>query len=323
VRVITPAIVILFCVTSFATLECNAAKLLRWKLQPGQQFQVQVAQNSKTKTTVNDRTVKMSLDMLMDMKWTVDSVDQMGVATISQMFTRMRVDMDAPSVGKVSFDTAKETKPGELTEGLSDALDALIPRPAKEGEPQRETPTFSVLVNPRGEIVKVDIPKETAAAIKKATASSKLRHLLSVDGLTQLLQQSLATLPDEAIDPDHQWSLETTTPSPLGVLKQTHKYTYRGAVQRNGQPVDQIDVVTELSLEPSKDAAAKKLKIKSHKQSGSLFFDAEEGRFVATDIQQTLVSETPFRDLRIIVSVETTSQTEISTVESPANDKSD
>lgn len=322
-RVITQAVVVFLCATSLATLECSAAKLLQWKLQPGQQFQVQVVQNSKTKTTVNDRTVNMSLDMLMDMNWTVVSVDQKGVATISQMFTRMRVDMDAPSVGKVAFDTAKESKPGELTEGLSDTLDALIPRPAKEGEPQRETPKFSVLMNPRGEIVRVDIPKETAAAIKKATASSKLRHLLSVEGLTQLLQQSLAKLPEEAIDPDHEWSLETRTPSPLGVLIQTHKYTYRGTVQHEGKSVDQIDVVSELLLEPSKDTAAKGLKIKSQKQSGSLFFDADAGRFVATNVQQKLVSETPFRELRIIVSVETISQTEISTIESPTRAKSD
>jgi len=277
----------------------EAATLLRWKLREGQGFQVQVVQNSKTETTVNDRTVKMSLDMRMDMTWTVDSVDQMGVATISQKFTRMRIDMDTPSVGKVVFDTEGENRAGELTEGLADALGPLM------------NAKFSVQMTPRGEIVEVDIPQETAAAIKKATATSKLRQLLSVEGMTQLLQQSLAKLPDKAIEPDHQWTVETTTPSPLGLLKQTHKYTYRGAVQRKGASLDKIDVVTDLTLEPSKEAAAKKLSVKSHQQSGSLFFDADAGRFVATDIQQTLVSETPFRDLRILVSVETTSKTEL------------
>lgn len=286
---------------SFATSSpiAEAATLLQWKLREGQEFQVQVVQNSKTETTVNDRTVKMSLDMRMDMKWAVDSVDQMGVATISQKFTRMRIDMDTPSVGKVAFDTEGENRAGELTEGLADALGPLM------------NAEFSVQLTPRGEIVKVDIPQGTVAAIKKATAASSLRQLLSVEGLTQLLQQSLAKLPDEAIEPDHQWTVETTTASPLGLLKQTHKYTYRGTVQRMGAPVDKIEVVTDLLLEPSKEAAAKRLSVKSHQQSGSLFFDSDAGRFVATEIQQTLVSETPFRDLRILVSVETTSKTEI------------
>jgi len=286
----------------------EAAQLLRWKLQPGQQFQVQVTQNSKTETTVNNRTVKMSLDLLMDMTWDVESVDQAGVATVSQMFTRMRIDMDAPSVGKVSFDTDNETKPGELTEGMAEAIGPLM------------NAKFSVQMTPRGEITHVEIPRETVAAIKEATTTSKLRQLLSVEGLTRLLRQSLARLPQEAIEPGEQWDLKTTTPSPLGRLQQTHRYTYRGTVQREGKSVEKIEVATDLSLEPSKDTAAKKLTVKKHEQTGALFFDAEAGRFVATETQQSIVSERPFRDLRIVVSVDTTSRTAISPVE-PADDE--
>lgn len=308
-RLLTAAIVVLVFASQLPT--ATAATLLRWKLQPGQRFQVQVTQNSKTETTVNNRTVKMSLDLLMDMTWAVDSVDQQGAATVSQMFTRIQVNMDAPSVGKVSFDTAKKTKPGELTEGMAEAIGPLI------------NAKFSVKMTPRGKITEVEIPKETVAAIKKATTTSKLRQLLSVEGLTQLLRQSLATLPEAAIEPGEQWERQTTTPSPLGRLHQTHKYTYRGTVDREGKPIEKIDVATNLSLEPSKDITAKKLTVKKHEQTGTLYFDDEAGRFVATETHQSIDSERPFRDLRIVVSVDTISRTEISPLDSPANSQAD
>lgn len=304
------AVLYLLCALLITSADAHAATALRWKLAAGDQLDVQVAQTSKTETTVNNRTVKMSLHMVMEMKWLVESVDQEGTATISQMFTGVRIDMDAPSVGKVSFDTAQETKPGELTEGIAAAIGPLMK--AK----------FSVQMSPRGEIIKVDIPKETIAAIKKASTTSKLRQLLSVEGITQLLQQSLAKLPEEAIDPDHKWSMKTTIASPLGQLNQTHNYVFSGMEQRGDKQVARIEVVTDLSLEPSEETAAKKLSIKSHKQSGSMFFDLEAGRFVATDIRQSMVSETPFRDLKIVVSVDTTSETRISPVEASADENS-
>jgi hypothetical protein len=274
-------VVMVFTAALFTTAATpsRAEELLRWKLNAGETLHVELAQKSELETNVANKPVKMKLDMGFGLKWQVESVSETGVARIAQSFTRLRLKMELPKQDPVEYDSAAETKPTGPAKDVADAVGPLIG--AK----------FFVSMNDRGEIVDVKLSDE-AAKLLETPAAARWKETISKEGLTDLLRQSAAVLPEKPVAKGASWTVPTSSKSPLGPLKLSHKYTYQGAEERGGKMLAKIAVQTTLELEASKG----KPQLKEQKHSGLLYFDAEAGRFVETEVNQELATEAPYRD---------------------------
>ena len=279
-RPLYPVVIVFAAVVITIAVPCSFAdELLRWKLKAGETLLVDLAQKSELETNVANKPVKMKLDMGFGLKWQVESVDEAGTARIAQSFTRLRLKMELPKQDPVEYDSAAEGKPTGPAKDVADAVGPLIG--AK----------FFVSMNSRGEIVDVKLSDE-AAKLLESPAAARWKDTFSKEGLTDLLRQSAAVLPEKPIAAGDTWTVPTTSKSPLGPLKLSHKYTYQGAEERGGKMLEKIAVETTFTLDEPKG----KPQLKEQKHSGLLFFDAEAGRFVETEINQELATESPYRD---------------------------
>jgi hypothetical protein len=265
-----------------AASSAHGEQLLRWKLKAGQALQVELTQKSELETTVAGKPLKMNVEMLMGLAWQVEAVDEQGIARVAQSFTRLKLKLDAPRQDPIEYDSSAQTKPTGPAKDVADALGPLIGA------------RIFVSLNDRGEIVDVK-PSDEAAKLLDSPAAARLKETFSKDGLTDLLKQSAAVLPEKAVEPGATWTVPAASQSPLGPIKLTHKYTYVGSEVRSGRPLEKISVETKLELQEAKG----KLKLIEQKQSGLLFFDAQAGRFVETQIDQELTTEAPYRDTTV------------------------
>lgn len=274
--------------------QLHAEKLLRWKFAEGDQWKVRITQVSKTDTRAGIRPVKMTIDMSMDMDWSIQSVKD-DTATITQRFTRIALKM-TPSDGKaVEFDSSSESKRTGISKAIGESVAPLL------------DVDFFLTVNNRGEFVEVSLSDEAKKKLDSIPKDSNLKSIFTQEGITDLLQQSAVVLPKDAINEGDEWKTKTTAKTPIGELTQNHTYTYVGSNQgdEEGAPaVEKITVTSTLDLKAPKTSGSK-ITIKEHTQTGQLLFDADAGRFVETSISQKIVSELPYRNLNIKSTVET------------------
>ncbi|MCH7725125.1 MAG: hypothetical protein IH991_01400 [Planctomycetes bacterium] len=282
---------------AFCHVAGGQEKLLRWKFKKGQTLNVVISQTSHTETTVKDTKLTMDLSWNMEMTWTVEKVGQDGSAEMTQSFTRMTIEMTLPKVGTIKFDSAAKEAPEGFAEEIADRIGPLIGA------------QFKVKMNNRGAIVEVHFPEEILKQLEESQPSSNLKGLLNRDGIDKMLRQSVALLPEKPISKGDRWKVANDTPSPIGVLRQSHEYTYAMTEIRDNTPLEKITVNSKIEIVPKKNEPASKTKLKKQQQSGVLYFDHEAGRFVESSINQELTSETPFGDLTIHVKVKSSMKT--------------
>jgi hypothetical protein len=291
------ALTIIF-VSWFAVAACPEVsadgKLLRWKFQQGDRFHVMLRQTSVHETRVNNRPLKMTLKMTTELDWIVDSVDEQGRGVITQSFRRMALLMDNDQGESIEFDSASQGQSRGLAKEIAQRISPLIGL------------KLQVTMNDRGEIVDTSFSKEAEKILEAESKDGQIRKLFSKEGLTQMLRQSAAVLPEQPVSPDDTWTVKTASKSPIGDLDQVHNFTYEGEEQKNGHTLQKIVVETSLALAKSKGNSEPSMKLEDQTQTGTLYFDAEAGNFVASTIDQKFTSQTPYREMIIRSTVDST-----------------
>ncbi len=297
----------LLVVTSLACLMLSTSaargeKLLRWKFSEGDRFDVAVVHRQDHESRVN-KTRKVSVETTMQLHWHVTSVDQDGTAVMQQKFTRLALQMSLAGQ-EIKYDSASKERLPEEAQSIADRMGPLIGA------------AVSITMNDRGEIQDVQLSDEAKEALQAAAESSKFKGLLTQQGITNLLSQSAPVLPKDPVDEGDGWTEETKTQTPLGSLNQKHEFKYEGTKEREGQSLDFITVKSTLQLEKKAGEGNPKMTLTEQEQTGEFFFDAEQGRFVATELRQKLETETPYRDRKIKTSVDSLMTMTISKSES-------
>jgi hypothetical protein len=282
-----------------AAADARAQTLLRWKLQPGEKFRVEFSQKSDLETTVGTKPLKMSIDMTMDMNWSVDAVDQQGVAQLTQSFSRLAMKMDIPGTGAIQFDSAAPAPAAGPAKDIAAAVAPLIGAP------------FVLKMNDRGEILEVKLSDEATKAFEAAAADARLKSVFSKESISETLRQSSAVLPEKPVQMGESWNVVTQTASPLGLVKQASTYTYDGTESRDDRTLEKIKVESTLTLDKQQDPSSPKIVLKEQQQSGTLYFDPAAGRFVDSEITQKLTTETPYREMIIRTKASSTMQMKI------------
>lgn len=274
---------------------------LRWRFQPGEKLLVKIEQQTRTETEVNARPITMTVNMLFEMEWSVDSVDEAG-ARMTQEFTRIGLSATTPGAGAVEYDSQKDKNPTGAARDIASGVSPLLGA------------RFQLSMSHRGEILEVSIPEPTAAALAAIPASSRVQTLLSKPVLSDMLRQAAVILPAAPVPLGHQWTTESEATTGLGLFKLTSHYTYRGPSPEVGPHVERIETETtaELKSPMSKGPAGQpRIQIKEHEQKGVMLFDSEAGRLISGEVRQRLVTQQPYREITIVATTETTTKTSI------------
>ena len=283
----------------FIALPTHAQTTLRWKLQTGQKLAVVVTQTTKSEVVYSGKKTATQIDLAMDLSWRVSGVEN-GQFRLEQSLDRLSILLDSPSAGRVQYDTAQQTKPTGSAKDIAAALEPLLGA------------RLEITMNDRGEILAAKPVKAADAAAPDAAATT----LVSNDSIQQLLRQPLAVLPEQPLNKGDSWSTTSQLTTSLGPATQTTTYRYAGPTDVEGTKLEQITVTAALKVTPS---PAAKITVKEHQQSGAVLFDAAAGRVVSAEQKQKLVTERPYRETTIVVTLDSTQETKVAPAkESPA-----
>src|SRR5262249_11034826 len=134
-----------------------------------------------------DKTPKMDSHHVIDVVWTIQSVDADGKAKMTQRIERVRLAMDTPKT-RVQFDS----KDGKAADATLEPVRALIGL------------ELAVTMDARGEISEVKLPDD-ALKVLKGPKTAGLGELFSSEGLKKMLNESVLPLPHGAVAKGKSW----------------------------------------------------------------------------------------------------------------------
>jgi hypothetical protein len=273
---------------------------LRWKLSEGEQLVILVEQHTTSDVSFSGKQLSTTIDLKLDMLWEVTAVKP-GEIELKQTIRQIQLKLQPAGAAALEYDSASKAWPAAQARDLATAISPLIGA------------ELSVTMNGRGAIQEVKAANEAAEQLL-AGESAAGRAAFSKAHLRQLLGQSLIIFPEKSVAEGDSWTSDTNLTAALGEFKRQTTYTLAGLEEREGTSLAKIESTTK--LEPvapqgggtaAKPAAAPK--VKSHEQTGTILFDPESGKLVEANETQELVTERPYRDTTIVVSLKSEQKT--------------
>lgn len=283
-----------------SVVDCSPAAAqtsLRWKFAKGQSFTVDGTQQIEVETRIKNKPSRAYLEVAMKLAWQVDEVDDEGVATLTQSFTRLAIKTTAPEAEPIVYDSDANTRPTGAAKAIAAGIRPLVG--AK----------FTVRMTPRGDVVEVQLPKETEEALATLPDDHQLKQVLSAEGLQKLFRLGGGLLPEKEVSSGDSWPADATTDTPYGKLVQEGKFTYAGEETVLGRALQKLELSAMARLEPKADAPVN-LRSLEQTKSGTILVDAEAGYVARAETRVTSTSVRPFRDQPIQIKV--TAVTELS-----------
>jgi hypothetical protein len=243
---------------------------LQWKLKAGDvlNYKNESEQRMTAKSTGRQR--KQTRSEVIYYHWTVLSVSNEGVAEINHKIDRVTIRLDVPPYVPFAFDS--KSPPAEVPEVFEAEARQLKAIVGAE---------FNFQMKPTGDISNIRIPESTLKAFRDALPPDKeSQAMFSEQGIKDTLTQvTPSAFPEGPVEPGKNWSSKPTKqvmPGWTTVIDRV--YTFQGA-DPSSPKLMVIGMDTRLSLEPTE---ALTVKIRSQEAKGTLTFDAELGRVVAT-----------------------------------------
>lgn len=259
--------------------------LLRWKWSPDSEWVAEFHQQVTTDSTFGAKTLRLAIDSRFTQRWRVRSVDAQGAATLQQSYTKIAVSVDMGMGNTITFDTDQPATPLGETRRLADALQPLV------------GPTWTLVVSPRGEVLRLEPSAEAKAAAELAAKNSVAQPLFASDGAIGLVRQAFTPLPEEAVMPGGGWRSSLPWKASFGVGEISNQYTYEGVRPNDGSSVAAVRVESRIDAKPGPGKVTKGRELKEQKIAGLLLFDMAGGALVESRQTQSLRSESRVRDV--------------------------
>lgn len=256
-----------------------AEKLLRWNFQSGQALQIELDQDVDMSTDAMGNSMRSSADMGMTLAWRVREVNADGVAQIDQTIDRIRMKMIMPGSAAVEFDSAAALPDNAMGRHMAESINPMI------------GVRFAQQITDRGEVVDMQLTEEGAKDLQAATGAP-VQEAFSHEGLKTLLSQAALVLPKHPVKPGDSWEGTSEMDSPIGTLAVKTTYTYRGTEKLDGRPLERIDLVIAVKFAGGPNATGLEVKVAQQNNTGTMYFDAAFGRFVSSDVVQSMTMET-------------------------------
>lgn len=289
---------LLLVVAALSSREMANAQELRWKLQKGENFQLQMKQQTNSIVSLTSRKLNSTVDLQVNVSWEVKSAEQ-DQFMIEQTIDSIRIEMKGPDGQPVKYSSAEKVAVVGAAKDLQAAVSGLLGM------------KFSLTMNPLGAISSAKrITPEVNAAI--GTGEAAKIAALSKESIEQLLLQPLLPLPQTSVGSEGSWTDEKKSKAALGDVKLTRTFTLAGTEDRAGKPATKITIQGELTLTPLAAAPKNAPQLKQQSHTGTAWFAKEAGRLVAVESTQRLVTESMYRDSMITVDLTTNLSTTLS-----------
>jgi len=248
---------------------------LRWKFQPGQEFQQTIVQDTKLTTVAAGQNIDTTIVQTMDLAWKVGEVGDQGIADVAQELTRIRFKMSNVAMN-LEFDSNSDR---ELT-----GQEALLAGAFKT----MANAKFQTKINPRGQVVEAAVSQETLNRLKSAPNLGQLGNMVSEEALVGIVKQTMVAFPEDAIEVGATWtdSLEMQMPQ-FGKVTSNSNLTYAGPTELEGKTLERINMQLTSNLVPDASAMAK-INMKDQTASGVLYFDNAAGRVSHSELVQDM-----------------------------------
>jgi hypothetical protein len=290
------ALVVVGGLVSFA--RADDAERLRWNFQAGQRSDYVGTQELNIELTARGRPTQIHHKQTIDMTWLVESVDDEGNAQVVQTINRMRVKGDGGPAGDVDLDSAARDKSGD-GKVAADETEKVGKR--GDDETANDEPLFLLVrqplrltIDPRGEIVDVELPDALERRLKEA-GSEEEAFLLSKDNLKQFTSMNTLVFPAGPIARGDTWKKESDVPDPMtGKQHVTTTYRYEGSEEIAGTRLEKI-AASAKAAPPKLPRGTPQLTVKEQSSKGTIYFDRSAGRIerLKMDTKTTVEIDAP------------------------------
>jgi len=247
----------------------SAASPFRWRLEPEQNYQLQVNWTSGLSRPSFEITQRAQAQL----NWKILGVDEAGNIELIQTLTGVSQTIDCPSVGPVSFDSRASAEPPGVVGDL-----AAYWRPLMGVESRQR-------LSPRGEI----LPLAEGVSVPQPKDTSLLRHDFNQETWRAILRAGFPVFPEAKLGVGENWvqKVETELPSvPTRCTWQT-QYTYVGTEEgEEATPLEKFRLACQLNIEPAAEVPL--IEIQSQTSDGELLFDAQAGYLVKSWLNHNL-----------------------------------
>lgn len=268
------------------------ARQVRWQFAVGDEYQVVLEQQTAITTNIDTRRKKIGNVMQLMMDWKVEAVDE-DLITINQSIRRIHLKTDTPTkngIRTTEIDTDVDEEQSELGLELLKQVRPLV------------NADFKVAISPRGEIVNVTVPQESMDALRNAPASMRLREVLSVAGLQELIGQAALVFPDQAIKPGDTWKSTAQIKNAFGTVERLNIYTFDGAQEREGISGLEFSMKSEIDVAAPDDENAL---IDKYAGNGSFWFAPTAKTMLESRFENSMQTRRTRRDRTILTSIST------------------
>ncbi len=244
---------------------------LKWKFQPGQKFDLQLAQDMTITMAFQGQAINQKIRMGMDLLWDVKDVNPEGIATINQQFTRIRMNLDSP-VGKIEIDTNNQQHEGPAAQ-IAEQLRPLVGA------------TVTQKMDPTGKVIEAMLDEKAKEAL---AGNPQVQQMLGENGVKDLFAQSMATLPSKPVNVGDTWKVKSSSKNQFGAVELDADYTYQGMAEHNGKQMAKLGIKGTMNMAKDPMEQQVKLGIKDSDITGTAWFDVEAGRLADTSLQQKM-----------------------------------
>jgi hypothetical protein len=277
----------IFAVVLATTAYCHAQTLLRWKLKPGDTLTLEIDQHTDSQVGFSGKSAKTQIDLKLKLSWKVAAAGDSGF-TIRQSVEQISEKITTQDMGVIEFDSAATARPAAQARELAESIKPLIGA------------EFELVMTPRGEITSATPVNDVAKAVL-AKADKSTQGASSQEGLQQMLKRPLMILPEKEVKPGDAWTVSSDRATAAGPLKL--ETTYRL------ESVDDKSVAMIAMTAKAQAGPGSKTTIKDHQHSGTISFSLADGRMLEIDQEQKLVTERPYRETTITVTLDSTQKT--------------
>jgi hypothetical protein len=282
-------LILSFVIGHWSLVIAASAAELRWKFSSGDEFVARIEQKSEVDSSLGGAApTRMTMESGLELAWKVVAVDEQGAAVISQRFQRLRMKLEMPKSGVISYDSASEAKPAGDAKAIAAAMQPLLDAEIK------------LTISPRGEITSVEPGEAAQRIVEGLEGSNPLKTLLSKEGLSNVLRQMVVVLPEGDVQPGEKWPRVASLSTALGKFKQTTTFELLPPDAASPE-VSRIESVSHLELEEPAVAKSRPAALKKQQQKGLILFDQAAGRLRSAEVEQELVTSSQLKDTPIQV----------------------
>ncbi|MBW3542654.1 MAG: hypothetical protein KY476_20515 [Planctomycetes bacterium] len=247
---------------------------LRWKFEDNQTIDYEIVQKMNMHMSVQGQNVDTTMDQTMNIGWHVKNVEADGSARIEQTVRRVRLTMKNPFLN-VEYDS---DKPDEAADegpagNFKKIFGALVGK------------TFKLTMTPQGAIEDMELPEGIEEALPKAQPG--FAAPLDKESLKRLSSQANIAFPAEPVKKGETWGDKADVKLPFGTMVMDNQFTYLGPEERDGRTLQKIQLKPKITLAADPDSPVQ-IKLKSTDAKGTILFDNQLGRLVASEMTQKM-----------------------------------